>query len=203
VSHAALLLPRLTLPAGRSLGMVRRMDAPAALASLLVAVAQGDRGALRAVYDRQSVRLFGVANAILRDRDAAADAVQDAFVSIARRAGQFDPARGPAEAWLAAIVRHAALDIARKRGREIPTDDPALGDQPVEADALERVAASAEGRRLHECLAALEEKNRKGILLAFVHGLSHAQVAAKLDLPLGTVKAWIRRGLLRLRECLA
>jgi RNA polymerase sigma-70 factor (ECF subfamily) len=73
----------------------------------------------------------------------------------------------------------------------------------VEADALERVAASAEGRRLHECLAALEEKNRKGILLAFVHGLSHAQVAARLDLPLGTVKAWIRRGLLRLRECLA
>jgi RNA polymerase sigma-70 factor (ECF subfamily) len=179
------------------------MDAPAALASLLVAVARGDRGALRAVYERQSVRLFGVANAILRDRDAAADAVQDAFVSIARRAGQYDAARGPAEAWLAAIVRHAALDIARKRGRETPTDDPSLGDQPVEADALERVAASAEGRRLHDCLAALEEKNRKGILLAFVHGLSHAQVAARLDLPLGTVKAWIRRGLLRLRECLA
>jgi RNA polymerase sigma-70 factor (ECF subfamily) len=98
VAHAALLLPRLTLPSGRSLGMVRRMDAPAALAPLLAAVARGDRAALRAVYDRQSVRLFGVANAILRDRDAAADAVQDAFVSIARRAGQFDPARGPAEA---------------------------------------------------------------------------------------------------------
>jgi RNA polymerase sigma-70 factor (ECF subfamily) len=203
VTHAVSLVPRLTLPAGRDLGMFRSMDAPAALAPLLAAVARGDRAALRAVYDRQSVRLFGVANAILRDRDAAADAVQDAFVSIARRAGQYDAARGPAEAWLAAIVRHAALDIARKRGREIPTDDPALGDQPVEADALERVAASAEGRRLHECLAALEEKNRKGILLAFVHGLSHAQVAARLDLPLGTVKAWIRRGLLRLRECLA
>ncbi len=179
------------------------MTAPAELAHLLAAVALGDRGALRAVYERQSVRLFGVANAILRDRDAAADAVQDAFLSIARRAGQYDPARGPAEAWLAAIVRHAALDIARRRGREVPTDDPALGDQPVEADALERVAASAEGRRLQDCLAALEEKNRKGILLAFVHGLSHAQVAARLDLPLGTVKAWIRRGLLRLRECLA
>ena len=183
--------------------MLRRMDAATDLGPLLAAVAHGDRAALRAVYERQAARLFGVANAILRDRDAAADALQDAFLRIARRAGQYDPARGPAEAWLAAIVRHAALDAVRARGREIPTDDPALGDQPVEADALERVAASAEGRRLRDCLAALEEKNRTGIVLAFVHGLSHAQVAARLDLPLGTVKAWIRRGLLRLRECLA
>jgi RNA polymerase sigma-70 factor (ECF subfamily) len=173
------------------------------LAPLLAAVARGDRDALRAVYERQSVRLFGVANAILRDRDAAADALQDAFVKVAKRAGQFDPDRGAAEAWLAGIVRHAALDIARARGREIPTDDPTLGDQAVEADALDRVAASAEGRRLRDCLAALEAKHRDGILLAFVHGLSHAQVAAKLELPLGTAKAWIRRGLLRLRECLA
>ncbi|WP_137181189.1 sigma-70 family RNA polymerase sigma factor [Roseomonas sp. AR75] len=179
------------------------MNAPTDLAPLLAAVARGDRAALRGVYERQSVRLFGVANAILRDRDAAADALQDAFLRVARRAGQFDPARGSAEAWLAAIVRHAALDIARARGREIPTDDPALGDQPVEADALDRVAASAEGRRLRDCLAALEAKNREGILLAFVHGLSHAQIAARLEIPLGTAKAWIRRGLLRLRECLA
>jgi RNA polymerase sigma-70 factor (ECF subfamily) len=63
--------------------------------------------------------------------------------------------------------------------------------------------ASAEGRRLRDCLATLEAKHRDGILLAFVHGLSHAQIAARLELPLGTAKAWIRRGLLRLRECLA
>lgn len=173
------------------------------LAALLAATAAGDRDALRSLYQRQSTRLFGVANAILRDRDAAADALQDAFLRISQRAGQFDPARGEAAAWLGGIVRHAALDLARKRGRELPTDDPALGDQPVPPEALEQVAASAEGRRLRDCLSALDEKNRKGILLAFVHGLSHAQVAAKLDLPLGTVKAWIRRGLLQLRECLA
>jgi RNA polymerase sigma-70 factor, ECF subfamily len=100
-------------------------------------------------------------------------------------------------------VRHAALDLARRRGREMPTDDPALGDAPVEADALDRVAASAEGRRLRDCLAALEEKNRRGIVLAFVHGLSHAQIVDRLGQPLGTVKAWIRRGLARLKECLA
>ena len=101
------------------------------------------------------------------------------------------------------MVRHAALDQARRRGRELPTDDPTLGDAAVAPEALERVAASADGRRLRACLEGLEEKNRSGILLAFVHGLSHAQVAARLDLPLGTVKAWIRRGLLQLRECLA
>ncbi len=179
------------------------LDAEAeGLASLLAATATGDRRALRAIYDRQATRLFGVANAILRDRDAAADALQDAFLRISQRAAQYDPARGPAEAWLGAIVRHAALDLARRRGREMPTDDPALGDTPVEPEALEQVARSAEGRRLRDCLATLDHKNRQGIVLAFVHGLSHAQVAARLDLPLGTVKAWIRRGLARLRECL-
>jgi RNA polymerase sigma-70 factor (ECF subfamily) len=172
------------------------------LPALLGAVAGGDRSALRALYDQQSVRLFGIANAILRDRDAAADALHDAFLRISQRAGQFDPARGEASAWLGGIVRHAALDLARRRGREMPSDDPTLGDRPVEPEALERVAAHAEGRRLRDCLAALETKNRQGIVLAFVHGFSHAQVAARLDLPLGTVKSWIRRGLAQLRECL-
>lgn len=179
------------------------MTADPPLAGLVAAVSTGDRRALRMLYDRQSVRLFGVANAILRDRDAAADALQDAFVKISQRAGQFDPTRGQAEAWLAGIVRHAALDLARRRGRELPTDDPALGDQPVPPEALEKIGAAAEARRLRDCLATLEARNREGIMLAFVHGLSHAQIAARLGLPLGTVKAWIRRGLLRLRECMA
>ena len=112
--------------------------ADGALAALIGAVARGERAALRAVYDRQGPRLFGVANAILRDRDMAADALHDAFVKLAGRAAQFDPSRGAAEAWLAGIVRHAALDLARRRGREIPTGDPALGDAPVPAEALEQ-----------------------------------------------------------------
>ena len=173
------------------------------LPALLSRIATGDRDALRLLYQVQSIRLFGVANAILRDRDAAADALQDAFLRIAQRAAQFDAARGEAAAWLGGIVRHAALDQARRRGREQPTDDPTLGDSAVEPEALARVLASDDSRRLHWCLATLEEKNRRGILLAFVHGLSHAQISARLELPLGTVKAWIRRGLMQLRECLA
>jgi RNA polymerase sigma-70 factor, ECF subfamily len=171
--------------------------------ALLARVARGDRAALKRLYDDNATRLFGIAQAILRDRDAAADALHDAFLRIAERAGQYDAARGAANAWLGAVVRHAALDLARARGRETPSDDPALGDTPVEPEALDAVMASEEGARLRDCLATLDARNRSGIVLAFVHGLSHAQIAARMEEPLGTVKAWIRRGLLRLRECLA
>ncbi len=173
------------------------------LAGLLADVAAGDRNALRAIYQRQSVRLFGVANAVLRDRDQSGDALHTAFVNIQRRAGQYDPSRGAPEAWLAAVVRYAALDILRARGRETPSDDPALGDTPVEPEALAALESQENGARLRDCLERLPEKNRRGIVLAFVHGMSHPQIAEKLELPLGTVKAWIRRGLLSLRECMA
>ncbi len=168
---------------------------------LLDRVAAGDRAALHDLYQAQSVRLFGIAMAILRDREAAADALHDAFVKVARRAAQYDAARGTPEAWLGAVVRHAALDLARARGREAPAEAlPELAEEPAQMDGL---LASQEGARLRECLRGLEERNRQGILLAFVAGLSHPQVAARLEVPLGTAKAWIRRGLLSLRECLA
>jgi RNA polymerase sigma-70 factor (ECF subfamily) len=172
-------------------------------AALLAAIARGEREALRRLYAEESRRLFGIALAILRERAAAADALQDTFLRVWERANRFDPGRGDARAWLATITRHIALDHARARGRESPTDDPTLGDAPVEEDHAARLDGAADAARLRACLDALEEKNRRSILLAFVEGLSHGQVAARLDEPLGTVKAWIRRGLLALRECLA
>ena len=176
-------------------------DAP--LATLLTATARGEQRALRAIYDREATRLFGIAMAILRDRTAAADALQSAFLRLWQRAGEYDPARGEAAAWIAAFVRHAALDAARRRGREILSGDPGLGDAPIEPDTLDVLAANEDGRRLRTCLAQLDDRNQRFILLAFVHGLSHAQIAAKLDVPLGSVKSWIRRGLLSLRACMA
>lgn len=173
------------------------------LDTLLQAVARGDREALRAVYVRQSTRLFGVAMAVLRDRTAAADVLQDAFLRVWQRAGQFDATRGDASAWLGSVVRHAALDAARKRGREMLSDDPDLGDTPVAAVALDMLEANEENARLRACLDRLSPANRESVVLAFVQGLSHPEISVKLDQPLGTVKSWIRRGLLSLRECLS
>jgi RNA polymerase sigma-70 factor (ECF subfamily) len=169
---------------------------------LIRGIAAGEAHALRRLYDAQASRLFGIAMAILRDRDAAADALHDAVLKIAARAAQFDPARGEGPAWLGAIVRNAALDLARARGRETLTDDPTLGDLPVAAEALDRLDEAQQSGRLRDCLAELEAHNRQGIVLAFVHGLSHAQISERLEIPLGTVKSWIRRGLLRLKGCL-
>jgi RNA polymerase sigma-70 factor (ECF subfamily) len=179
------------------------MQTEADLTDLLGRVAQGDRAALRAIYERQATRLFGIAMAILRDRAAAADVLQDSFLKLWQRAGQFDPERGDGQVWLSSIVRHRALDAARARGREIPTDDPGLGDTMVEPEALEMLSASEEATRLQACLERLPPANRQGIVMAFVHGLSHPEIAARLDQPLGTVKSWIRRGLMSLRECLS
>lgn len=171
------------------------------LTDLLVSVAKGDQNALRAVYVRQSTRLFGIAMAILRDRAAAADVLQDAFLKLWQRADQYDGTRNP-QAWIDAIVRYTALDVARARGREIPTDDPTLGDGPVEFDVLEAMSIAEDNVRLRACLQALEPRAREGITWAFVHGLSHPEVAGRMDMPLGTVKSLIRRGLMNLRECM-
>lgn len=173
------------------------------LSTLLQRVAEGDRNALQAVYARQSARLFGIAMAILRERAAASDVLQDAFLKVWQRAGQFDPARGEASAWLSQVVRNGALDAVRARGREVLSDDPGLGDGAVAADALDVLATAEEGARLRHCLNQLDSKNRDGVVLAFVHGLSHPEIAARLGQPLGTVKSWIRRGLLSLRACLS
>jgi len=172
------------------------------LETLLGACAAGDQRALRLLYDRESPRLYGLALRILRQPSAAADAVQDAFLQIWQKAATFDPARGNAEAWLVSIVRYRALDAVRRRSREILSDDPGLGDTVEEFDPVDALAARRDGARLRACLQTLEERNRRAILLAFVEGLSHSEVADRIATPLGTVKAWIRRGMITLKGCL-
>ena len=122
-------------------------------ASLLAAVAGGDRAALRASMKRSRRGCSAWPTPSCATATPRPTRCRTPSCAISQRAGQFDPARGAAAAWLAGIVRHAALDLARRRGRELPTDDPALGDTAVAPEALERVAASAEGRRLRDCLA--------------------------------------------------
>jgi RNA polymerase sigma-70 factor (ECF subfamily) len=163
--------------------------------------AQGDRQAFRRLYELQSARLFGAALRITRQSALAADAVHDAFLQVWQNAGRFDPARGNVEAWLLSLVRYRALDIARRRAREEPTAE--LPDQADEdPDPLLRLQTARDASALHRCLAELPEERRKILSLAFVEGLSHSDLAARLSLPLGTVKSWIRRALASLKRCL-
>jgi len=174
-------------------------DAQTGLAGLLRGCAGNDAGSFRQLYRMQAARLHGIALRITRHPTIAADVVHDTFVSIWEFAGTFDPARGSPEAWLISIVRHRALDTMRRQGRDITELREPVDEEP---DSLARMLDSAAGAALHRCLAALEGDQRRLIVLAFLGGLSHSELADQLGSPLGTVKSSIRRGLASLRECL-
>jgi RNA polymerase sigma-70 factor (ECF subfamily) len=176
-------------------------DVPTGLTLLLERCASGDAGSLRELYDEQAARLYGIALRIVRQPALAADVVHDSFVSIWQFAGSFDPGRGSPEAWLTSIVRHRALDLVRRRGREI--SGGAVPEQGVEdPDPLARLVGTAEGAALYRCLDELDEDKRSLIGMAFIHGCSHTELAERLGIPLGTVQSSIYRGLASLRRCL-
>jgi RNA polymerase sigma-70 factor (ECF subfamily) len=183
--------------------MVDTRSATLASAGVLIeAVAMGSRAALKRLYELESRRLYGIALRIVRRPEVAADVLQDAFIQVWQNAKSFEPERGAGSAWLTGIVRFRALDAVRKLGREILSDDPALGDEVFEPDVIERLNAQAEARALTHCLRLLDDRQRRCVVLAFVDGFSHAEIAERLAAPLGSVKSWVRRGLLALRSCL-
>ncbi|KQP35468.1 sigma-70 family RNA polymerase sigma factor [Pseudorhodoferax sp. Leaf274] len=176
--------------------------------STVEACARGDADALQALYLRESRWLLGVAQRIVRDRDTAHDVLQDAFVQIWQRASTYERALGSARGWVYTVVRHKALDHARRAQREMPAGDmlEALQEQHglhAQGAWAPAMAAQAEGDALSRCLEALEPQRRACIVDAFVEGLTHEQIAVRQATPLGTVKSWIRRGLLSLRDCLS
>lgn len=166
----------------------------------LIACARGETYALESLYARESRWLLGVCRRILRDPSLAEDALQDAFLKVWQRAHTYDRNLGSARGWIYTVVRHSALDLARKGGREISHEDPhALLDEPGHRED----GRHGDAFDIDRCLEGLDDRPRESILLAFLEGYSHEQVATTLATPLGTVKSWIRRGLLALRECLS
>jgi RNA polymerase sigma-70 factor (ECF subfamily) len=182
----------------------RDNSAQDALSASLRAVANGNREALRSIYDRTSAKLMGICLRILKDRDEAEDVLQEVYVSIWSRAGSFDSAKASPITWLATIARNRAIDKLRtrkSRGESVILDEAyeVADDAP---DGFAAAAAKDEGRRIHHCLGTLEGKAQQVIRTAFFEGLSYPELAARAGVPLGTIKSWIRRSLLRLRECL-
>ena len=172
------------------------------LASALMRVADGDRAALQFVYGRTAAKLFGVCLRILPDKVEAEDVVQEAYVTVWRRAGTFDPDRGSPIAWLAAIAQNKAIDRLRGGTRRMkPLEDAADIFDPAPS-ALNTVITDETHRRLMECIDGLEARDASAIRETFLDGATYEKLASRLSIPLGTIKSRIRRSLVQLRECL-
>src|SRR5438132_554501 len=177
------------------------MDADASrsqLSAALARVAGGDRAALRIVYQDTSAKLFGVCLRILNDRSEAEDVIQDVYLTVWRKAASFDPLRASPITWLVAIARNRAIDRLRASGatRRMEPIENAEDVQDAGPSALERVAAGQEQARLAGCMGELEDRHAAAIRAAFLDGITYEDLAARMRVPLGTMKSWIRRGLL-------
>ena len=174
---------------------------PRQLQQLMLRVAAEDSSALAELYKRTSGRLFGICVSMLRSESDAEDVLQDVYTSVWRRARQYDPAKAGVLNWMAVIARNRSIDQLRGRRASAPIDE--AGEVADDApSAFDLVEAADDRRRLAGCLEELDEKPRRAIRTAFFEGLSYAELASREAVPLGTMKSWIRRGLLRLRGCL-
>jgi RNA polymerase sigma-70 factor (ECF subfamily) len=173
------------------------------LEKAIQACARGDKAALNAIYTQEAPRMLGVALRILKRRTLAEDAVQDAFVLVWRNAAKFDPAKGGAETWLYTVLRNRSLSILRKEAGTEPVEMPVGEEVADDGETPEQtIARLSDAEALKHCLEKLEPSRRMAIALAYVEGLSHGELAGKLGMPLGTIKSWLRRSLLTLRQCL-
>ncbi len=176
------------------------------LEQALKACAAGDKTGLATLYEFEAGRMVTIAERILRRHDLAEEIVQEAFLQIWHKAWQYQPERGSARGWLYAVVRSRALNALRDGRREELTDTESLERLQEEtsdrfyADLFEDLDTAS---RLRACLSRLDALRRKTVFMAYVSGYSHGEIAGRLNLPLGTTKAWIRRSLSALRECMA
>ena len=161
------------------------------LARLLGEMGSGDRAAASALYAMIGGRIYGIAKRILRDASLAEDAAHQAFLKIWKNAGRFDARKGKASTWITIIARHAAIDCRPREMKALPDD--------LEAPRIDETYVHP---RLRQALADLPELHRNAVLLMYVYGLFHSELAERMQAPLGTVKSWVRRGAQALKESL-
>lgn len=185
---------------------VKRASAQAReeLRDAMVRLAEGDSAALEQIYNATRVKLFGICLRILGDRKEAEDALQDVYINLWQRADRYDPQRASPISWLATFARNRAIDRLRTgkvRGGAVAVEEAApLPDETPLADML--LIDAERDAQIHTCLTTLDDKSQTYIRAAFFEGRTYAQLAENADVPLGTMKSWIRRGLMRLRACL-
>ncbi|MFC2968268.1 sigma-70 family RNA polymerase sigma factor [Acidimangrovimonas pyrenivorans] len=177
---------------------------PDPISGLLARVAAQDRAAFGELYHAASAKVFGVLLQMLRDRAEAEEALEEVFARVWLRAGRFDGARGRGMTWIIAVARADAIDRLRARPEPAPTaEDAAAVDMPEPAPAAEvTVVAAGRVRRIGDCIDALDPDRAEAVRGAYIGGLSYAQLARRHDVPQDTIRTWLQRGLIRLRECL-
>lgn len=168
---------------------------------LLAQAAQHDRDAFLALYDRFAPRMLGLIVTIMRDRTAAEDVLQDVMLEVwNKHAARYNPVLGPVDAWMLRLARSRSIDALRAAGKRAAAPfDPLAHDAPDHADHSAPLAANEPLRR---AMADVPEDERAPVMLAYLYGMSREDIAAHLNIPVGTVKTRIRRGLARLRESL-
>lgn len=173
------------------------------LVALVARVAARDAAAFAALYRATHGVLYGVVARILTRGDASGEALQEAYVRIWEKAGEFDPAKGSPLAWMATIARNRALDEVR-RVRPASLEEMPEGFEPA-AESVDPLAARARSERLAAllaCLGKLDADKREAVLLAYYRGFSRDALARRFGAPAATVKTWLRRSLMQLRDCL-
>ena len=170
---------------------------------LLAAVAKGDRAAFERLYAASRAKLYGVVLRILRRPDLADEVMQETYLKVWNSAGQFDPALSSPITWMVAIARNRAIDLVRKKTEvSIEEESDVLEVAADSPDPLAKREMTEELRKLLGCIGKLDDERQRLVLLAYYHGWSREQLAAKLDKPVNTIKTWLRRSLIDIRECL-
>jgi len=175
-------------------------DDPVAL--LLFRTASQDRAAFRDLYAATSSKLMGVLLRILGQRAEAEDALQEVYTRVWLRAARFDPEKGRGMTWLIAIARNHAIDRLRTRSESTAEDGEAEAIVDTTPSAESRLIAAGEAGRVADCLATLEPDRAEAVKGAYLTGLSYVDLAARHDVPLNTMRTWLRRSLQKLKECL-
>ena len=176
---------------------------PAELVWLIAAVAKRDEAAFERLYAATRAKLYGVVLRILRRHDLAEEVIQETYVKIWNSAGQFNPALASPITWMTSIARNRAIDVVRKKGELSIEEEPDAMEVAADSpDPLARREMSEELRRLLECIGRLEPDRQKLVLMAYYNGWSREQLAEQFASPVNTIKTWLRRAMLDIRECL-